>query len=529
VDLEEEAAGGCGGDRVNGRIRRLGIGLLVLFTMLFGQIAYVQVFAASSISQNPANATRQYIAEYQIQRGPILAADGTAIAVSQRTKHSSIFRYQRLYPQGDLFGQITGFYSRNYGSSELEHSMNPWLSGSDASLAGSTLSDLVLGRPRKGGTVITTLQPSLQRLAQQALGNQQGAVVAIDPTTGDILTMYSNPSYDPSGLSDPSSDTQTNAWNSLTNDPAQPLLPRANAELFPPGSTFKIITAAAALSAGYEQQSVWPSPHTLALPGSSATIQNFGGEFCNGGASQVTMLEAFTESCNVVFGEIGLKVGPDKLATQAQAFGFCPIDPPTQTSCAENPIPFSEPPFGLTSVAGRFPSASYFATRQAAVAISAIGQENDLANPLQMALVSGAVANSGLLMQPRLVTEIRDSSGRVVQRFPSTSFGQAVTPQVAGDLTAMMQNVVNNGTGTYAQIPGIQVAGKTGTADHTAPGAPTEPPHAWFTGFASANGRSIAVAVIVLNGGNMGSEATGGHVAAPIAKQIIEAWLKGGA
>jgi penicillin-binding protein A len=513
---------------VNPRIRRLGIGLLVLFAMLFGQIAYVQVFAAGSISQNPANATRQYIAEYRVQRGPILAADGTAIAISKQAKDSSIFKYQRIYPQGNLFGQVTGYYSRVYGSSELERSMNSWLTGSDPTLAGSTLSDLVLGRPHKGATVVTTLQPSLQRLAQQALGNQQGAVVAIDPTTGDVLAMYSNPPYDPSALSDPSAATQAKAWKSLTgvHDPnAQPLVPTANANLFPPGSTFKIVTAAAALSAGYSPQSIWPSPHTLSLPGSSATIQNFGGEYCNGGASQVTMLEAFTESCNVVFGEIGLKVGADKLSTQAQKFGFCSIDPPTQTTCAQDPIDFAAPPFGITSQPGRYPSASYFADRQAAVAISAIGQENDLANPLQMALVSGAVANNGLLMRPRLVSEIRDSSGRVVQRFSTSSFGQAVTPQVASSLTDMMVNVVDHGTGTYAQIPGIRVAGKTGTADHGG----SANPHAWFTGFASANGRNIAVAVIVLDGGNMGSEATGGHVAAPIAKQIIQAWLEGGA
>jgi len=237
------------------------------------------------------------------------------------------------------------------------------------------------------------------------------------------------------------------------------------------------------------------------------------------------MLEAFTESCNVVFGEIGLKVGADRLAAQAQAFGFCSIDPPVQTSCQQNPIPFSDPPFGVTSAAGRFPAASYFSTREAALAISAIGQDNDLANPLQMALVSGAVANGGMLMQPRLVSEIRDSSGRVVQRFPTKAYGQAVSTQTAADLTTMMKNVVANGTGTYAQIPGIEVAGKTGTADH----GTGQAPHAWFTGFASANGRNIAVAVIVLDGGNMGSEATGGHVAAPIAKQIIQAWLGGGA
>ena len=510
---------------MNGRIRRLGIGLLVLFAMLFGQVAYVQVFAATSISQNPANATRQYIAEYRTQRGPILAADGTAIAISKRAKGASVYQYQRFYPQGDLFGQITGYYSRVYGTSELEHSMNSYLSGSDSSLAGSTLSDLVLGRPRKGGTVITTLQPSLQRLAQEALGGQQGAVVAIDPTTGDVLAMYSNPAYDPSGLSDPSSVVQAKTWNSLTKDPNQPLLPRANAELFPPGSTFKIVTAAAALGANYTPQSLWPSPHTLQLPGSTATIQNFGGEYCNGGASQVTMLEAFTESCNVVFGEIGLKIGADRLAAQAQAFGFCSIDPPVQVSCVQNPIDFSLPPFGVTSEAGRFPASSYFATREAAVAISAIGQDNDLANPLQMALVSGAVANGGTLMQPRLVSEIRDSSGRVMQRFSTKAFGQAVSTQTAADLTIMMKNVVAHGTGTYAQIPGIEVAGKTGTADH----GTSQAPHAWFTGFASANGRNIAVAVLVLDGGNMGSEATGGHVAAPIAKQIIQAWLEGGA
>lgn len=504
---------------MNRRIRRLGVALVALFGLLFLQVSYLQVFAAERIASNPANAARQIIAEYRVDRGRILSSDGLVLAQSNATTGNATFLFQRSYPDGPLFAGVTGYYSRIYGRSELEQAMNPYLSGNAAELAVSTFADLVLGRPKKGGTVVTTIDAQLQDVATQALGSLPGAVVAIDPTTGDVLALVSNPSFDPNELSSQDSEAVRASWERLNADPSQPLLSRANDELYPPGSTFKIITAAAALENGYGLDSTWPNPQELDLPLSNGTIQNFGGGTCPGG-SKTTLLTAFTNSCNVIFGEVGLTVGADELSAQALAFGFCPTDPPLETGCIEPTIPFVIP-----FETGRFPVASYFDQNDPLVAISAIGQDNVLANPMQMALVATAVANGGIMMRPRLVTEIRDPQGRVIRRFDPEEYGRPISAQTAAGLRAMMVNVVAAGTGTAAQIPGITVAGKTGTAQH---GGPDTAPHAWFVSFAPAGEGdvpTIAVAVIVLDGGNLGNEATGGAIAAPIARQVIEAFL----
>ena len=398
---------------MNRRIRRLGIGLVALFGLLFMQVSYIQVFAANGIAGNAANARRQIIAEYKVERGQIITADGTVIALSTPTGANASLRYARHYPQGPLFAGITGYYSQIYGRTELEQAMNSYLSGDAPELAGSTLADLVLGRPKKGGHVITTIDARLQQVASDALGSLPGAVVALDPRSGDILAMVSNPTFDPNELSSQDPAAVQEAWKRLNADPRTPLLSRANDELFPPGSTFKMVTASAALENGYGLDSTWPNPHELDLPLTNETIQNFGGEGCPGGAT-TTLLTAFTSSCNVIFGEVGLKLGAQKLADQAHAFGFCPTDPPGQTGCIEPTIPFVIP-----FATGRFPVASYFEGNEPLVAISAIGQDNDLANPLQMALVASAIANGGEMMNPRLVTEIRDPQGRIIKDVPS--------------------------------------------------------------------------------------------------------------
>lgn len=506
---------------MNRRIRRLGIGLVVLFGLLFTQLSYVQVFAAGGIAGNPANARRQIIAEYKVERGQIITADGTVIALSEPTSGNSTLTYARHYPEGPLFAGITGYYSQVYGRTELEQAMNSYLSGDAPELAISTLSDLVLGRPKKGGHVITTVDATLQRVASDALGSLPGAVVAMDPRNGDILAMVSNPTFDPNELSSQDTDAIRAAWERLNADPRTPLLSRANDELFPPGSTFKLITASAALENGFGSDSVWPNPHELDLPLTTGTIQNFGGGSCPGGAT-TTLLTAFTDSCNVIFGEVGLELGGQQLADQAHAFGFCPTDPPDETACLEPAVPFAIP-----FATGRFPVASYFEDNDPLVAISAIGQDNDLANPLQMALVASAIANRGEMMRPRLVTEIRDPQGRVIKEFRAEAYGQPISEATAQEMRTLMVNVVASGTGTAAQIPGLVVAGKTGTAQH---GGADTAPHAWFVCFAPAGPGeipTIAVAVIVLDGGDLGREATGGQVAAPIAKQVIEAYLAG--
>jgi penicillin-binding protein A len=506
---------------VNRRIRRLGVGLVALIGLLFLQVSYIQVFAAGRIAADPANARRQIIAEYKVERGPIITADGTVIALSRATGANASLRYVRRYPEGPLFAGITGFYSQVYGRTELEQSMNTYLAGDAPELTVSTLADLVLGRPKKGGAVITTINARLQRVAAEALGTQPGAVVALDPRNGDVIAMVSNPTFDPNELSSQDTEAVRAAWERLNADPRTPLLSRANDELFPPGSTFKMVTASAAIEHGYGLDSVWPNPHELDLPLTNGTIQNFGGESCPGGAT-TTLLTAFTSSCNVIFGEVGLQLGPDALSEQAHAFGFCPTDPPGENECLEPTIPFTIP-----FATGRFPVASYFEGNDPLVAISAIGQDNDLANPLQMALVASAIANRGVMMTPRLVTQIRDPQGRIIRTFDPEPYGQPISEPTATAMRTMMVNVVANGTGTAAQISGTVVAGKTGTAQH---GGPDSAPHAWFVCFAPAGPGevpTIAVAVIVLDGGDLGNEATGGHVAAPIARQVLEAYLAG--
>ncbi|HEU4529249.1 MAG TPA: penicillin-binding transpeptidase domain-containing protein [Actinomycetota bacterium] len=489
------------------QVRQLALALGVLFVVLVAQVTYIQVVSAERLAENPANAKRQLIAEYEVNRGKILAADGrTVLALSKRSPGE--LRFERRYPQGALNGFVTGYYSFVYGRSRLEQSFNEYLAGEAPQLLPQTLTDMVLGRPRRGASIITSIEPELQEAATRALGDLPGGVAAVDPRTGNVLALVANPSYDPNPLSshDPAEVRRT--WEGLNADPDKPLRSRASDELYPPGSTFKIVVAAAALANGYGPTSTWPNPHELDLPDTSETLSNFGGVTCSGG-SRITLADALRQSCNVVFGGIGLELGAEALAEQAWAFGFAP----TGTA--------GDVPFDVPFQEGVFPDPSYFQDRRPAVALSAIGQDNVAANPLQMALVAGAIGNGGELMRPRLVTEVRAPDGQVVETFEPDIHSRPMTQVNASLLTAMMVEVVESGTGTAARIPGVSVAGKTGTAQH----GEGEDPHAWFVSFAPAEDPEIAVAVIVLDGGSLGSEATGGALAAPIARAVMEAAL----
>jgi penicillin-binding protein A len=491
------------------QIRRLGVALLVLFVIAFAQVNYLQVFAADRIADDPANAQRQLIAEYKVDRGSILAADGTTVLASSR-KSPGDLRFQRRYPHGELYAHETGFYSFVFGRTELEQAFNDFLAGDAPELLQQTLTDLILGRPKQGATIVTTLVPEIQEAAAAAAAAEAGdvAIAAIDPATGDVLALVSEPTYDPNLLASQDPKVVRDSWDELNEDPDKPLLSRASDELFPPGSTFKLVTASAALENGFGPDSLWPNPNELDLPLTDATIENFGGSTCSGG-SQITLADALRQSCNVVFGEVGLELGADALAEQAREYGFT-AEP------GEDLVPFDIP---WTS--GVFPAPETFAEREPAVAISAIGQQDVAANPLQMALVAAAIGNGGVEMQPRLVTEARDPTGQVIAEFAPQEFSQPLSAANAAALTQMMVGVVESGTGTAAQIPGVTVAGKTGTAQH-GEGAN---PHAWFVSFAPAEAPEVAVAVIVLDGGSLSSEATGGQLAAPIARAVVEAAL----
>jgi penicillin-binding protein A len=490
------------------QVKRLGLALIVLFLILFAQVNYIQVFAANRLANNPGNANRLTIQEYKVDRGTIFADDQQTV-LARSVPTTGALKFLRRYPDGPLYSHVTGFYSLVFGRSRLESTYNDFLAARATELLPSTIEDEILNRPKRGADVITTIDPNLQRVAFDALrqqaGQHGGAVAAIDPRTGDVKALVTIPQYDPNPLASHDRTVETRAWRRLLRDPQKPLLSNATDQLFPPGSTFKLIDTAAALENGLTPQTSFPNPHVLDLPQTTQTLENFGGEHCNGGARTITLQEAMIESCNVTFGELGLQLGAQKLHDQATAFGFnreIPFD-----------IPFSE---------GQFPEPSTFTDRLPAVALSAIGQQDVKANPLQMALVAGAIANRGIEMEPHLVKEIRDPQGVVIKSFGPQEFGRPISAQTAAEMTAMMVQVVDRGTATAAQIPGIQVAGKTGTAQ-TATGAP----HAWFVAFAPAANPQIAVAVVVLNGGTLSNEATGGRVAAPIARAVIQAALGG--
>jgi len=510
------------------QIRRLGIALVALFAVLFGQVAYVQVFAAERIADSPGNATRQIRAEFEVERGQIIAADRrTVLARSVEAGPNQVYRFRREYPEGELFGHITGYYSRIFGRAGIEQAYNEYLAGTAPELAVSNVTDMILGRSKKGASVYTTIWPELQRVAQQALGGQPGAVAAIDPQTGDVLALYSNPGFDPNLLSSGSDRSMRGAWDELNGDTRKPLLSKAFQELFLPGSGFKMVTAAAELERGATIETTWPNPHVLDLPTTDDDLANYGGAFCAGGASRVTTLVAFQQSCNVTFGVMGLdlygeRTGNFGLSYQANAFGFCLTNPPEVTGCEEPPIPF-ELPFQN----GRFPEAEYFADRVPARAYAGVGLDNVLTNPLHMALAAGAIANGGDLYAPRIVTSVRDAQGRTVREFGSESVSKPITSTTASQMTQLMLSVTQGGTASSAFSGfNIPVAGKTGTAT-TGEGSP---PNAWFTAFAPAGTgepAAIAVSVIVLEGGGLGDAATGGQIAAPIARAVIDAYLNG--
>lgn len=493
------------------QVRRLGAALLVLFLVLFAQINYLQVFAADRIENDPANALRQLIAEYEVNRGSILARDAKTVLASSR-RSSGQLRFQRRYPQAERYAHITGFYSFVFGRTELEQSFNDFLAGDAAELLPQTLTDLVLGRPKKGAAIVTTIDPELQVAAEEAAAAEPGdvAVAAIDPSTGDVLALVAEPSYDPNVLSSQEPNMVRDAWDELNTDPEKPLVSRASDELFPPGSTFKIVTASAALENGFGPDSTWPNPPELDLPLTTETLENFGGSHCAGGANTITLETALKVSCNVTFGQVGLELGAEALAEQARLYGFT-------AQAGEDVVPFDVP-----WVSGVFPGPETFEQRTPAVAVSAIGQQDVRTNPLHMALVAAAIGNGGVMMRPRLVTEVRDPSGRVIKTFEPEEFSTPLSPANAAALTQMMVGVTESGgTGTAAAIPGVQVAGKTGTAQR----GEGEAPHAWFVSFAPAEDPQVAVAVIVLEGGSLGSEATGGAVAAPIARAVLGAAL----
>jgi penicillin-binding protein A len=477
-----------------GTIRRLAVFVALLFLALLVNINLVQVTRASNLATEPGN-NRNIIKQYARERGPILVG-GTAIATS--VAGTGQLKYQREYPDRSLYVSATGFYSLIYGATGIERIQNSILAGTDPRFSLQQISDLIAGRAPKGGSVVLTINAKAQKAAADGMKGHIGAVVAIQPSTGAILALVQSPTFDPNLLSTNDGAAESAAWAKLIADPNKPLLNRPLAEVYPPGSTFKIITLTAALASGkFTLASEIPSPAFIRLPGSTAILPNDTGRQCGNG--HVTLLQALEISCNTAFANVGLALGGDALLKQAEAFGF--------NSSFQVP---------MNAATSRFPAN----LEPSQTAQSAIGQFDVRATPLEMAMVAAAVANGGIVNSPYLIQQVLGPDLAPLETAPVRPFGSAMTPAIAAEVADMMVGVVDNGTGTNAQIPGVRVAGKTGTAQ-TAPGKPAD---AWFVAFAPADSGDVAVAVVIEGAPNDG-QISGGHLAAPVAKAVMKAIL----
>jgi peptidoglycan glycosyltransferase len=488
---------------MNAPLRRVAVACLLLFGLLLINVNYVQVVKADQYRNDNRNA-RSLLRTFSQERGPIVLATGgggaAPVAVDKPTP-AERFKYLRTYPGGPTFAHVTGFASFVYGRTGIEQEENDVLSGESDNLFVKRLSDYITGRKPEGGRVVLTLQQAAQRAAFEGLQGKRGAVVALDPRTGAILAMASTPSYDPARLSSHNAKSIRAYWDQLHDDVGDPLLNRAISQTYPPGSTFKVITSAAALASGtFKPDTQIPSPTELDLPQTNRTLTNFGGETCGNGKTS-TLADALRISCNTAFGGLGLTLGGDALREQAEKFGLDDggVRVPMRVAKSVFPSALSKPQ----------------------EAQAAIGQYDVRVTPLQMAMVAAGVANGGEIMKPYSVREVQAPDLSQLSQTKPEVYRRAVPADIATQLTAMMELVVSRGTGTAAQIPGVAVAGKTGTAQHAEGAAP----HAWFIGFAPAQDPQVAVAVVVEDGGSAGSEATGGRVAAPIARAVMRAVL----
>jgi peptidoglycan glycosyltransferase len=512
---------------MNRPIRKVAAALGVLLAAIFVNLNFVQVVKGSHYRDDPDN-RRVLLAEYSSPRGQIVV-QGNAVARSVETKDE--LKYLRVYPQGPVYATITGYNSFIYGTSALENAENDVLSGHDPRQFGRQLADIFTGRNPRGGSIELTLNKAAQQAAYDAMklpnGTfKRGAVVAIDPTTGAILAAVSTPSYNPSALSSHDSTAIQKAYEQLTKNPSEPMLNRAFNQNYAPGSVFKVIVAAAALKDGVTPDKripalngYWPfGGHTGACPNdpTSSCVENFEGETCDNGTT-ATLAFALAKSCNTAFAALAVDtLGGEKVADEAQLFGF-------DGDQLEIPLGVSKSTIGNADDL----------TDKGKMSHISFGQQSVRMTPLQGAMISAAVANGGTLMQPYLVQRELGPNLSQLSNTNSVELGQVLPHDLNQDLQSMMEGVVTNAEGTggaanITDIPNVKVGGKTGTADTGIfKNGQQTAPHAWFSGFALQDGNpKIAVAVIIENGGVNGDETTGGLAAAPVAKQVMEAYLK---
>jgi peptidoglycan glycosyltransferase len=482
---------------MNKPIRVVSVFCLVLFMALLVNATYLMYVRADSLSDDPRN-NRIITAAYSRERGAILVGKE---AIARSVPSDDQYKFQRTYSQPLKYAPITGYFSR-FTQTGVERSQNAVLSGDDSRLFVTRLVDMLSNTDPKGGNVQLTVDAAAQDAAWAGLdalpGDAQGAVVALEPTTGRVLAMVSTPTFDPNSFASHDFGAVNDLGEQLNADPREPLINRGIGTTLPPGSTFKLVTAAAAIESGnYDAESMVPGGFRFQLPQSETTIGNYDGGNCGG--RRITMTQALQVSCNVTFLSLANELGTETMAEQAEAFGF------NSTS--------------LEDLGGQAESLYPRDMDAPQTAMSGIGQSSVTATPLQMAMVAAAIANDGDVMRPYVVDEVRAPNLSVLDRTDPQSISKAISSSTADELTEMMVATVASGTATPAQIPGMDVAGKTGTAQSSG----DRPPYAWFVSFAPADDPQVAVAVLVQSSDTSPDEIGGGRLGGPIAKSVMEA------
>ncbi|MFI7012300.1 peptidoglycan D,D-transpeptidase FtsI family protein [Streptomyces sp. NPDC050145] len=484
---------------MNKTIRRASVFCLLLVLALLVKATWVQFYDGRALADDKDN-RRKAIAQYAYPLGDIIVG-GKAVTGSDKTDAGDL-AYQRTYENGALYSAVTGYTSQVYGATQLESIYQDVLDGSDPELKNPV--DLLTGEHTAPGDVVTTIDPAVQKAAYEALGDKKGAAVAIDPESGKILGMVSTPSFDPSKISG-SGSSDAAAWKALSDDKDVPTLNRALKQALPPGSTFKLVVAAAALEDGLygsvDEKTDSPDPYLL--PGTRTYLRN---ESRTAPCENASIRTALQYSCNTVFGKMAVDLGQDKVRAMAEKFGFGDTEQDVPVRAAESVYPS-----GMD---------------KAQTALSGIGQFDVTATPLQMAMVSATLANGGEQASPHMVSEVTDADGDALKSYPDGDTERIVSTRTAEQLQSAMETVVERGTGTNAQVAGATVGGKTGTAQHGENNSQT--PYAWFTSYAKddSSGKQIAVAVVVEQSDAARSEVSGNGLAAPVAQAMMEAGLK---
>jgi peptidoglycan glycosyltransferase len=482
---------------VNKPIRVVSVFCLVLFMALLVNSTYLMYVRADTLSDDPRN-RRVTTATFSRERGAILVGKE---AIARSVPSDDQYKFQRTYSQPFKYAPITGYFSW-FSQTGVERSQNDVLAGDDSRLFVTRLVDMLSNTDPKGGNVLLTIDAAAQDAAWTGLealpGDAQGAVVALQPTTGRVLAMASTPTFDPNNFASHDFDAVREVDERLNSDPSEPLINRATGTTLPPGSTFKLVTAAAAIESGkYDAESMVPGGFRFQLPQSETTVPNYDGGNCGG--RRITMTQALQVSCNVTFLSLANELGNEAMADQAEAFGFNSTSLEDLGGQAESLYPRDmDPP---------------------QTALSGIGQSSVTATPLQMAMVAAAIANGGDVMRPYVVEEVRAPNLSVLDRTDPQSISKAISSSTADELTEMMVATVAAGTASPAQIPGMDVAGKTGTAQSSG----DRPPYAWFVSFAPADDPQVAVAVLVQSSDTSPDEIGGGRLGGPIAKAVMEA------